>query len=65
MQQKFNDHFTFVRIKDPGDEFVLVDSHDDKDFVVLNCRAEDWVDMKKLMRLIGRVRVKCAVHQHV
>ena len=61
VQQEFSDHFTFVRIKDVGNEFILVDdpSDDDEDFAVLDCRDKNSVDMKKLMELIGKVRVKC------
>ena len=61
VQQEFSGHFTFVRIKDAGDEFLLVDdpSDDDEDFVVLDCRDKDSLDMRKLMRLIGKVREKC------
>jgi GTPase SAR1 family protein len=61
VQQEFHGRFTFVRIKDDGDEFILVDDNPDydKDCVVLDCRNQHSEDMKKLLRLIGKIREKC------
>jgi GTPase SAR1 family protein len=59
--EEFKDFFNFVRLRDAGNEFVLVEDtgHDDEYFPVLDCREKNSADMRKLMGLLGKVRAKC------
>ena len=60
IRNEFKHYFNFVRVKDCGDEFVLIDDPEiDEDEIVLDFRLKDSPDMKKLLRLIGTIRARC------
>ena len=60
IQEEFKHLFNFVRVKDDGDRFTLIeDPLIVNDKIVLNCTLRDSEDMKKLLRLIGEVRARC------
>jgi hypothetical protein len=61
IREQFKSYFNFVRVKDCGDEFILIDDQElhDEDEIVFDFRQEDSPDMKKLLRLIGTIRTRC------
>jgi hypothetical protein len=60
IETDFKDLFEFVRVRDDGDIYTLIDDpHVGDDKIVLNCSKKDSKEMKKLLRLIGEVRKIC------
>ena len=61
IQMEFGRVFNFVRVKDDGHKFTVIEDPTvvDEDKIVLNCTLRDSEDMKKLLRLIGDIRARC------
>ena len=60
VSKEFNKYFTFVRVRDAGDEYKILHNYQGTLFpynaIALDARDKNSIEMKKLLNFIGKVR---------